>query len=461
MPYPDRARHDRGDAGVSLQARLIAAILCALIAILALGGAATVLHVRERIETEMRSAHIVAEHRIARQIAELPAALDPQEKFRALIRTFDSDRHARLALLGGDGRTVQASHLNQPRDPAPAWFAQLFAPPAQVSVVPLALSGPVSALELTIDPTSHTRDVWTDLGLGLTILALFVCLSLLLVYAIARSALGPLTAVRASLHDIGAGRYDTQIAPSGPPEIQALAASCNDMAARLSAMAAENRRLGALIDRMQEEERAELARDLHDEVGPFLFAIDVDAAGIEAASGGEIAERAGAIRKATAHARQAVRRILANLRPGLLPGLGLRETLEQLCREFAARRPEISFELEIDADTFGEESDATLLLVIREAMLNALRHGHPRRIALAVSAEAGAVRFRVGDDGGGPVGERRQGYGISGMIERVEAAGGTIAIAATAQPAGLVVSGALPLAAARAMPGPGREAQAA
>ena len=53
---------------MSLHTRLILAILGALGAMLLLGGLATVLHVRERIELEMRSAHIVAEHRVARQI---------------------------------------------------------------------------------------------------------------------------------------------------------------------------------------------------------------------------------------------------------------------------------------------------------------------------------------------------------------------------------------------------------
>lgn len=446
---------------MSLQTRLILAILGALGAMLLLGGLATVLHVRERIEAEMRSAHIVAEHRVARQIAELPATMDHEAKFRALIRTFDSDRHARLSLIGRDGRMIMRSHLDGPRHPAPAWFAALFAPGPEVSVIPLPVSGPVAALELTVDPASHTRDVWTDLGLGLTLLGLFVVTALALVWVIARTSLKPLDGLRHTLRAIGEGRTDERAALAGPPEIRALAQSCNDMAARLSAMSADNRRLSELVYRMQEEERAELARDLHDEVGPFLFAIDVDAAAIEREPAGTAnEERAGAIRQATARARQAVRRILADLRPGLLPGLGLRETLVHLAHDFESRRPGIRIKIAVPEAGFDAQTDATLLMVLREAMLNALRHGEPSRLDVSVRAIAGGAEFSVVDDGGGRH-AGADGFGIIGMRERVEAAGGKLRIVPVDAPAGLRVEGRLPIAVDSPLDGPGDSLEAA
>ncbi|KAA0968607.1 HAMP domain-containing protein [Aureimonas fodinaquatilis] len=433
-----------GSPDVSLQARLIVAILGALAAMLLLGGLASSLHVRERIENEMRSAHIVAEHRIARQIAELPATMDHEGKFRALLRTFDSDRHARLSLLGRDGKPIARSHLQLPRQPAPEWFSALFAPRAIVSVVPLTTGGSVSALELVLDPASHTRDVWTDLGLGLTIISLFVCLSLLLVYVIARTSLKPLKALRIAMGRIGDGQYDVRVDGKGPPEVQALAASCNDMAVRLQAMTNENRRLGELVYRLQEEERAELARDLHDEIGPFLFSIDVDATALQASAPEPLQSKAASIRAAADHARKAVRRILGNLRPGLLPGLGLQETLTHMISSFEAQHPATRFGLTMQIGSLDPETEALLLRVLREAVLNALRHGTPTRIDVSLMRQGNEIEFEVKDNGGGSA-QFQHGFGISGMRERLEAAGGRLAIEPVLMPAGLRVAGCVPL----------------
>merc|ERR1711969_400618 len=107
--------------------------------------------------------------------------------------------------------------------------------------------------------------------------------------------------------------------------MRALADGLNQMVDRLAEASIANRRLSEQLQRLQDEERASLARDLHDDVGPLLFAIDVEAGAIArklpADAAPMVSDRVAAIRSSALEARRAVRRILADLRPGVMPGL--------------------------------------------------------------------------------------------------------------------------------------------
>src|SRR5207244_1304092 len=101
----------------------------------------------------------------------------------------------------------------------------------------------------------------------------------------------------------------------------------NRMAEQLSAAEQQNQRLNEQLSTVQEEERSEIARDLHDEIGPFLFAADVDAQAIpllvsrDASS--EIVNRSKAIRQSVQHMQLHLRGVLSRLRPALLIDQGL------------------------------------------------------------------------------------------------------------------------------------------
>ena len=103
---------------------------------------------------------------------------------------------------------------------------------------------------------------------------------------------------------------------------------------------------------IQEEERADLARDLHDEMGPFLFAMRVDAEAIESearkAGQGAIADpRAGAIGEAVSHIQSHVRDILKQLRPDGLAEIGLKTAIANLATFWQRHHDGIAIALEI------------------------------------------------------------------------------------------------------------------
>ena len=134
------------------------------------------------------------------------------------------------------------------------------------------LTVPSGTITLVADPTNEVGEVWSQANDAVRMLALFFVLTVLLIYWAVGRALAPLERLAGAFGRIGAGDYAARVDAVGPPELVRLASGFNGMAEQLGEVEAQNRQLQEQLLSLQEEERADLARDLHDEIGPFLFA---------------------------------------------------------------------------------------------------------------------------------------------------------------------------------------------
>jgi signal transduction histidine kinase len=184
------------------------------------------------------------------------------------------------------------------------------------------------------------------------------------------------------------------------------------------------------------EERGRLAREMHDTLIQGCTGISVL---LEAAlslknsvpeTKSELLESARDQMRATIdEARQAVWNLRSTPAAGGI-GQRLSETAQQISRQSG---------VPIECDTAGApaaldpESGHHLLLVVREALNNAVRHGRPGRVSVRLEGERGDLRVRIQDDGCGFVPETASQpgaahYGIAGMRERIESLGGIFAL---------------------------------
>jgi two-component system sensor histidine kinase UhpB len=264
--------------------------------------------------------------------------------------------------------------------------------------------------------------------------------------------------VGAVLPRIGAGDYAARAPERGPPELIRLGRGVNEMAGRLAAMRERNSALEDQLLTLQDEERADIARDLHDEIGPHLFAANIDAAMAASLIGGgepEAAlEQVRAIQGAIARIQRLVRGILERLRPTRLVELGLTPAVHDLVEFWRARRPEIAFEVTAP-DHLGdlpEAAEDTAYRLVQEALSNAVRHGAPRTISVSIARGVRDLAVEIANDGAA-ASAGSAGRGLTGMAERVAAAGGVLDAGPSAG-GGWRVSATLPL------PAPAREAAA-
>jgi PAS domain S-box-containing protein len=210
----------------------------------------------------------------------------------------------------------------------------------------------------------------------------------------------------------------------------------------LRASHAALQRLVAVQDRVQEEERKRIARELHDDLAQTLAMISITLSLAGRALGDDPVRAASLLADATKLTTDTVtsaRRIINDLRPQALEALGLVQALVVLADEFS-RRHGIPCDMEADEEV-GDCAELTpevatcLYRVAQEALTNVAKHagaahGHVRLSA----AGQGRVALRVIDDGSGilPADRTKSGsFGLLGMHERVRAVGGDIAIAST------------------------------
>jgi PAS domain S-box-containing protein len=214
--------------------------------------------------------------------------------------------------------------------------------------------------------------------------------------------------------------------------------------AAIEALSRSEEQLRALAARLQqarEDEALRIARELHDQLGRCLTAIKMDVAGIERGLTGGMAEgrfealieRRTRMSETLDETVHTVRRISAELRPGVLDDLGLAAAIEWQARDFQARSgvscvlrlPENDLQLSRDRAT-------ALFRIFQESLTNVARHAQATKLWVNLSEEEGAVVLEVEDDGVGISAERlaeRPSLGLSGMRERAAVFGGEIEFA--------------------------------
>jgi two-component system sensor histidine kinase UhpB len=438
---------------MTLRARLIVLVASVLLVSVLLGGMLAWWHAAQSARTEMQAALLSGEHRVRDSIAYLPEVADREGDLRRLIATFNGDRHVRAALLAAGGRSVVRSTLSTPLHPTPDWFFDLLGVRPTASLIPIGRNvAAEDAIALATDPHNEVSEVWTEFHDGMVIVLVFCILSFALIYWTAGRSLRPLETLSAGFRTIGTGDYATRVPESGPPEVEGLARAFNLMAERLGGLEERNERLRTQLLSIQEEERADLARDLHDDVGPFLFAVNIDVASItrlaEARGDEETLERGRSIREAVSHMQRHVKSILGRLRPTGVTDIGFFQAVENLGVFWRRRHPQISIEFDVGAPdvSFGEVADATLYRLIQESLTNAIRHGQPRTIKVSIrTQEQGDIFLQVSDDGMGlSASTGRAGLGLAGMQERISALGGTLVVRNHAGGNGASVTARLP-----------------
>ncbi|MEQ8659667.1 MAG: histidine kinase, partial [Gammaproteobacteria bacterium] len=253
---------------------------------------------------------------------------------------------------------------------------------------------------------------------------------------------------RAALDRIGRGDYRARIATTGCTELARLGEGCERLAAALGAASAERTTLVRRLVAVQEQERAALALELHDEFGQHLSVIRANAAGmLSPGAGAGIAADVARIEGSAAHLMQLVRERLRALRPWS-EHASLSDSLRELAADVGGGSGGTPVVLELDAPATLDAVPRPLALavyrIVQESLTNAVRHAGASRITASVSCTESALLVVVSDDGRGyEPACRHRGAGMGGIEERTRACGGQVAFVRN-DDGGLCVRAAFP-----------------
>ena len=200
----------------------------------------------------------------------------------------------------------------------------------------------------------------------------------------------------------------------------------------------ENTRLVRRLIALQERERADLARELHDELSQHLTAIRAFAGALqrnESCNPEAIRRHAAAIDDSARAIYEVSHRLMEGLHPSVLESAGIAEALASLLESWGLQHPAIEWRASLPHDLVcaGKQLRVTLYRIVQECLSNVARHAEARRLRLVLgnrqSAQGELLRLVIRDDGVGmDMNAAHAGFGLLGMRERVLAHGGTLQV---------------------------------
>jgi len=386
--------------------------------------------IRAEIRSSMNFAEIIIDGGL-RSVASAASAEDAKE----LARRLDAMRHIDVQYV-----PLRADAFGLPKPgprsthAAPGWFVALLdRSPARV-VYPVLVGGRErGALVVTGSAYDEIDEVWVDLRHDvLQSAAAMLILSVLMVW-MARATLRPIRAVADGMDRMCRGEF-IQVEDSDIAELRELGERFNTLATALRGTGEDNR---LLIDRLltiQEDEREEIARALHDEFGATLFSIRAELMALRTScpEDSAAAERIGELETLIEDVQWRNRRLLEWMRPMVLDHLSLADAVREMVEGWRARAEQTDWEAEIDDDIGSGDKAADLAIyrIVQECLTNAGRHAHARHVSVRLrrGAPSGPLQAEIADDGVGLPRDLRFGYGLLGATERARRFGGSLQV---------------------------------
>jgi signal transduction histidine kinase len=190
--------------------------------------------------------------------------------------------------------------------------------------------------------------------------------------------------------------------------------------------------LSAHIEEVKEQEREQLSREIHDDLGGNLTAIKMTLALLIKhlpQSRPDLTEKSKYVDQLVDRTIEATHRIASNMRPGILD-FGIVDALEWQANEFA-RQSGIACSFVSDAPEIQLQTEysTALFRIAQEALTNIAKHAGATRVSIRISADKTHVQLRISDNGKGITEEdvrKPQSFGIRGMMERARSLGGKL-----------------------------------
>jgi two-component system sensor histidine kinase UhpB len=426
---------------MSLKLRLNLIITALLLLMMAIGAWFMLMNAREDVRAEIESTAGLALHLLDTEIlsfAVVPIGGPDATPFR--LASLSHIRHLRIEFYDVAGKLRDSNASNSTPDEAhttPQWFVHLMTTmsPSWDKTRRSVLFGGrlIGELVVTPDPSYEIAEVWSDIKgiLGLAFI-FFIAVNILVYWAVDK-ALRPVEGILLALEDLEHGKLDTRLPAFKLPELARISVKFNGMAQTLQQSILRNLGLSKQLISLQERERKNLARDLHDEIGQSITAIHVDAQAIvssnlnSASAKASVKQSATAIVKVTEQMMDMTHQILERLRPDALDKFGLEVALSELIASWRPRLNGASCVIKISGELNGlpEVVSITVYRVVQESLTNIARYASARRVTIGVLQEEDTVVVMVEDDGCGfDTSSNSNGFGLAGMRERIEGLGG-------------------------------------
>jgi len=417
---------------MNLKLRLNLIITTLLLLIIILGTGITIQNARKNIQAEIASTSMLGLHMLDAEIAGLNGREHANTKDGSIfnLKNLENIRHLKIDFFNVAGKLSDSNRVqSNTTDPLPPdWFIHAMEPVTDkipITKRPVFIADQlIGELVITPDISYEIAEEWNETKGILVLLGIFFVMVNIVVYFAVSIALRPIDNILIALTDLESGNFASRLPKFTLPELSSISDKFNIMAETLQSSIESNHDLTQQLIRLQEDERKNLAQELHDEIGQHLTAIHMDASAIKSAKNIDSAqESATAIDAVVRRMMEIVHTMLHRLRPSDLDELGLNTALRELVSVWLERNPNILMDLHISGG-FIDLDDALLISIyriIQEGLTNISRYANANRVTISIEQHHRQINITIYDDGNGfDPSKKIRGFGLAGMKERVE-----------------------------------------
>ncbi|HVY07833.1 MAG TPA: histidine kinase [Burkholderiales bacterium] len=421
---------------------------------------------REARKHSERILDVVARQLEAQQM-KIAAGLDRPERFPYLDPLLESGLLAGFCVkyVDAEGQATQRSCRGMSRQQsAPGWFFSfyraLLEPGHEIGRDLYWRDQAYGRISAVADVDAQVAAAWHDVSALLGLATMTVLALCLLVYFAMVRALQPAREILAGIERLEHGELSARLPQFELIELEKISAGFNRLAAGLEQSIEERARLMRKVVTLQEEERRFLARELHDEMGQCLAAVNATASSLVITAEQKYPELVGEgerLARTGAHMMELLRGMLQRLRPIEIDELGLIGSIRGLVAQWTGGRTQIELEVKGSFDGLSEAIAVGVYRLVQECLTNVSKHAKATKVLVKIERRdppaaqqgkaAGSIDVLVEDNGVADaatlaLAPRR---GLLGMRERVAVLGGELMLQVR-QSNGLAVRALLPIA---------------
>ena len=380
---------------LSLKTELSWLIGLLMLVTLAINLCVLIVHAGPRIRAEDETSVHLTRELVVTAIGNLQETNDPLPALNRFYESLGKLRHVDVKVMSNGDPEVPApgSAIARNQGSVPWWFVDLIHSPPRTLIVPVTIKGvDYGRIAIVSNPVDELEEIWSDISWLALVSLLITSVIMGVVLLLVRQSLKPFEGLNRGLADLEAGKSNVRIEPRGATEFRTISSALNSLAQTLDRVKTENRSLVDRLIRVQDDERKEIARDLHDEAGPCLFSIRAGVVALTELSAdanldtARIRQTCDSVNRASEVLQNLFRALLGRLAPRGLTEFGLGEVLKGLIKSWQVSRSDVTLALACphDLSILDEPTALTAFRVVQESLTNVFRH-----------ANAGSARVRV------------------------------------------------------------------
>jgi two-component system sensor histidine kinase UhpB len=422
---------------MSLKSKLLIYIN-SLLLIATLIGLLTILMVTQKnVREEVLSTMTLAEFAIEQGVKKNPDFyLFQREDSDLGFSELSEIRHLKIQFFNNqDILLEETSNTLDEIKPPPYWFIFLIEKLSEeifFSKINIDQRGEMTGyILIKPEPIYEYAEIWQQIKVGLWIIGAFLILINIVVLILFSHMIKPINKIIEGFEKLEAGNYKSKINRSNILELDIIGKKFNSMINNLRQSNDKIHKLSQNLINVQEQEKSELARDLHDELGQSLTALQAEAASISKST--KKSSRDDAIFNVIQLSKNmmlSTREIIKKLNLGLIEDLGLESALIELFENWKRRFKGVKFEYKIEDKVLRKitkQETAHLYRIFQEALTNIAKHSEPKNIKITVKSldRGNKTRILISNDGIKSNLANNEGLGLIGIAERVDQINGS------------------------------------